>query len=395
MRLIKRGLVWYAYVYENGRRLQVSTRCRDRRAAEIRARQLERDAADPAHAAAAKASLSDALQLLLSQRREQAVAGRRSFETLHFYETKAGHLVRVFETAEDGSYVPFPLAGLQARHVDAYVSRRRAERAHESTIAKELVALRVALKLAVRAGLWFGNPAAVLPVAFAPEYRPRRRFLTAAELAQLLGALPPDHAARVAFIVATSACWGESCRAMRVDVSEDHSTVFIRGTKRSTRLRTVPIVGETARSLLEYALTHAKGEGGMLFRPWANVRRDLQVACEAVRIARCSPNDLRRTCATWLRAAGASPDLIAPVMGHADTRMVERVYGRLPVEDLRRRLAHAIGADCITGASVSAARRGSGGPGGPDGSGSRRSRGCRRPEGPPDAAWRAPMRELG
>ena len=168
MRLFKRGQVWYAQVYENGVRVQRTTRCHDRRAAELRARQLERDAADPAHAAAAKATLSDALQLLLAQRREQAVAGRRSFETAHFYETKAGHLVRVLETAQDGSYVPFPLAGLQARHVDGYISRRRAEGAHEATIAKELVTLRAALKLAVRAGLWFGNPAAVLPVAFAP-----------------------------------------------------------------------------------------------------------------------------------------------------------------------------------------------------------------------------------
>jgi hypothetical protein len=39
-------------------------------------------------------------------------------------------------------------------------------------------------------------------------------------------------AARVAFIVATSACWGESNRAMRVDVAEVRSEVFIRGTKR-------------------------------------------------------------------------------------------------------------------------------------------------------------------
>ncbi len=382
MRLIKRGQIWYAHVYENGRRVQRSTHCHDRRAAEVCARQLERDAADPAHAAAAKATLSDALQLLLAQRREQAAAGRRSFETAHFYETKAGHLVRVLETAEDRSYVAFPLAGLQARHVDGYISRRRAEGAHEATIAKELITLRAALKLAVRAGLWLGNPAAVLPVAFAPEYRPRDRFLTPGELSKLLGVLLADLAARVAFIVATSACWGESCRAMRVDVAEGLSTVFIRGTKRSTRLRTVPIVGETARSLLEYAITHAQGEEGLLFRRWTNVRRDLHAACDAVKIPRCSPNDLRRTCATWLRAAGASPELIAPVMGHADTRMVERVSGRLPLEDLRRRLAQALGVnciagasltpknpggDCITGASDHAERRGSGVPNGPVG----------------------------
>jgi len=51
----------------------------------------------------------------------------------------------------------------------------------------------------------------------------------------------------------------------------------------------------------------------------------------------------RRTCATWLREAGAPPDLIAPLMGHADTRMVERVYGRLPIELLEKRLAEATG----------------------------------------------------
>jgi hypothetical protein len=80
---------------------------------------LERDAADPAHAAAALASLTDALQLLLTQRREQVAAGRRSFVTVRFYEVKAGHLVRVLETAQDGSWAPCSLAGLQARHVDA------------------------------------------------------------------------------------------------------------------------------------------------------------------------------------------------------------------------------------------------------------------------------------
>jgi hypothetical protein len=36
----------------------------------------------------------------------------------------------------------------------------RAEKAHEATVAKELVTVRAALKLAVRAGVWLGNPAA-------------------------------------------------------------------------------------------------------------------------------------------------------------------------------------------------------------------------------------------
>jgi integrase len=93
-------------------------------------------------------------------------------------------------------------------------------------------------------------------------------------------------------------------RAVRKGV---RTSLFKKNTKRSTRLRTVPIVGETARSLLEYALKHAQGEGGLLFRPWSNVRRDLHATSDAVKIRRCSPNDLRRTCATWLRAAARRP----------------------------------------------------------------------------------------
>src|SRR5262249_33189670 len=157
--------------------------------------------------------------------------------------------------------------------------------------------------------------------AFAPEYKPRTRALTPAELQALLVELLPDRAARAAFIVATSASWRETELALDEDLAHDLSTVLIRGTKRSTRYRMVPIVSVAARSLLEYALRHAAGTSGSLFLPWASARRDLIAACKRAGISRCSPNDLRRTCATWLRAAGVPPDLIAPVMGHADTRM--------------------------------------------------------------------------
>ena len=68
-------------------------------------------------------------------------------------------------------------------------------------------------------------------------------------------------AARVAFIVATSACWRETELARRGDVGEGLATVLLRGTKRKTRFRTVPIVSPAQQSLLAYALEHAKGEG--------------------------------------------------------------------------------------------------------------------------------------
>jgi len=371
MQLRKRGNVWHALYYdENGKRRWRSTQCSDKRAATKRAEQFERDAADPDHAAANKATLSDALQLLLNDRGEQARAGRKSPKTVDFYRVKAGHLVRVFETHDthdanntrdtdnphgthdtcgaDNTHgvaqrIPFRLAGLDAADVDRYISQRRREEAAESTIAKELVTLRAALKLARRRKIWFGDPAAVCPIGFAPEYKPRTRALSREEMQKLLPQLIPDHAARVAFIVATSACWGETERAKRADVDEGCCRVFIRGTKRTTRRRTVPVVSDEGVGLLRHALENAEGEGEMLFRPWGNVRRDLRAACKRAGIEPCSPNDLRRTFAHWLRNLGMPIELISPAMGHADTRMVERVYGRLPIDDLAVRMAVSVG----------------------------------------------------
>ena len=78
MRLFKRGRVWWCWYFEDGKRHLRSTKCRDQKAAELVARNWERDAADPHHAAARTATLSAALTLLLKDRQEQARAGRRS-----------------------------------------------------------------------------------------------------------------------------------------------------------------------------------------------------------------------------------------------------------------------------------------------------------------------------
>jgi hypothetical protein len=99
----------------------------------------------------------DRLQLLIKRRTEEAKAGRKSTSTANFYKAKAGHWTRLLESNAAGNYVPFPLAKLHARDVDGYISTRRAEGASESTISKELITLRAALKLAKRAGIWKGD----------------------------------------------------------------------------------------------------------------------------------------------------------------------------------------------------------------------------------------------
>ena len=70
---------------------------------------------------------------------------------------------------------------------------------------------------------------------------------------------------------------------------------------------------------------------------WA--RHDLEAACARAKIDRCTPNDLRRTFGTRFRGLGVDPHVIGAAMGHQDSRMVERVYGRLPTDALAGLLA--------------------------------------------------------
>jgi integrase-like protein len=95
-----------------------------------------------------------------------------------------------------------------------------------------------------------------------------------------------------------------------------------------------------------YALEHARGTAPMLFKKKPDeFRCAVRYAARRAGIDHCTPNDLRRTYSTWLRAAGAHLDTIAPTMGHADTRMLQRTYARLPPDLLAARLATEMGLD--------------------------------------------------
>jgi len=125
-------------------------------------------------------------------------------------------------------------------------------------------------------------------------------------------------------------------------------------TKRQTLDRRFVVAHPALLSLLRYAAEHALGQD-LLFPPWTNVRRDLIEACTRAGIERCSPNDLRRTYGRWIRNAAFPDEIIAPMIRHADTSMLERVYGKLSSEELSRRLLLHVRAavpDCIGNASL-------------------------------------------
>jgi integrase len=103
---------------------------------------------------------------------------------------------------------------------------------------------------------------------------------------------------------------------------------LVRGTikvpKGKTKSRVVPI-HPYLRPWLE-ALHQGTGP---VIEPWGNDKRELARACARAGVPRVTPNDLRRTFATWLKQSDVDSAVVAAMMGHSSTAMVDRVYGKL------------------------------------------------------------------
>ncbi len=331
---------WWTTVYEDGQARRVSTKCRDKAAALVAAVELERAARDPLSHARNTTTLRQALKDLVDDREllAQSASKRGAVATAQFYFAKAKVIKAHFGP-------DFLLRNVTAATLDEYVAARRSPTeikpgvfkpgAKDSTIHKELTTIRAALAIQVRKGTFEADPRAIIPKV-SGQSEAVTRWLTPEEVRALLLQLVPDRAAQVAFALATSAEWVALVAATRADVQGDF--VHIHGTKRSTRDRRVPIALPWQQKLMQFALAQAteKDPDAPLFPRWlhSNSIRDLHAACTLAKIEPCSWNDLRRTCCQWLVQDGVRIELAAVVLGHADTRMVSRVYGKLSAESL-------------------------------------------------------------
>lgn len=359
--------VWRTYVWVTDaatgarKRRYVTTGCRNRKAARRRALEIESEAQDPHLAVAKRTTLEEVLGLWLDAIESEVKAGNNAQATHDYYVAKIAAVLKVF--GQDFRIGQFSHAG----PADGYVRARRDAGAGQHTIKKELGVLRGALELARRLKLWTGVVEDVLPYKFASGYEPRERVVPPLELQKLFPLLDQDNAARAAWMVATSGEWGASTRAERADVAD--GAVFVRGTKNEARERTVPIVAAWQRSLMRYAVDNGQGTGALLFRTSTRnaFYQDLKRVCAKLELQPATANDLRRTCATWLLADGASFDDVAKVMGHVDTRMLHKVYGRIGAEELRSRLQAQLGLSS-TAVAEQAGKAGTDGAGGKSGS---------------------------
>jgi len=263
----------------------------------------------------ARYTLQEALEALLSRGCLDCAPG-----TVDFYRLKAGHLLRLLGA-------DLPLARLSINLVRDYIHARQEEGAKDGTVLKDIITLRRALRLAHEDGNLDREPAKLVP-RFRVRYIPRDRWLTPEQLKGLLSKLEPDRKLWVLIASFAGARASEVERLCWEHVDLASGWVLLPGTKTAKSRRRVPLAPELAE-----ALAREGNKSGPVVRPWSAVRRDLGVACARAKVPRVTPNDLRRTFASWLKQAGNDSMVVAKLLGHSTSRMVELVYGHLSTKE--------------------------------------------------------------
>jgi len=191
------------------------------------------------------------------------------------------------------------------------------------------------------------------------------RYLTEAEVAHLASCIDPFYEATI-YIAAYGGFRIGELFALRLDdvdwargfIRVDEGLTDVAGTiefedpKTEKAFRSVPI----ADLALQHLRSHVDATigwddqralmftapGGAVARPNNWRRRKFANAVEAAKLAPLTPHDLRHTAASLFISAGANPWMLAEILGHSDTRMIDRVYGHLfdkDREDLRQRMS--------------------------------------------------------
>lgn len=331
----KPGGPYYGYWTDlKGRHHRKTLRTRDPQVARQRLRQLELVSTDAA--AHSRHTLRAAIGDLLA-----VVEHGNAVDTWKSYRQKGENLVDYFGDVE--------LGNLTRDGLLAYVRHRKLKKAEDGTIHKELVVLRRALIEAKNRKLWDGDPRALVP-SIKVSYEPREVWLSPRDGARLLDEITqPSRRLWAALAMLSGLRLSEVERLTWAHVDLDAKRLRAPGKKTRGAWRLLPI-GPDLEKLLRAAKKASKPKPEDRIVPkWPNVRRDLAAAIERINKAdaehaakrrrkppaplpRVTPNDLRRTFASWLKQQGVDSFTVAKMLGHSSSKMVELVYGRLSDE---------------------------------------------------------------
>ncbi|MGE0629601.1 MAG: tyrosine-type recombinase/integrase [Geminicoccaceae bacterium] len=239
----------------------------------------------------------------------------------------------------------------QAQRFRAPPETEDGRRARRASANRVLTILKAALNRAYHDGKVPTDDAWRRVKPFTNADAARLRYLSQDECTRLLNACEPFFRKLVRAALLTGCRYGELARLEARDLDLDAGMLHVR-TSKSGRPRHVPLDDEALAFLRSAAA--ALSEGDLVFRQasgraWgvSEQRRPLLGAALAARMAEVNFHALRHTWASHRIMAGAPLMVVAQVLGHADTRMVERHYGHLSpgyVHDVVRRTALGIGA---------------------------------------------------
>ena len=209
-----------------------------------------------------------------------------------------------------------------------------AVRARRATANRVLTVLKAALNHAFREGRLPSDAAWRRAKAFKGADAARLRYLGEEEARRLLNACPPAFRRLVRAALESGCRYGELVRLKVRDFHPDAPSLQVVDAK-SGKPRHVPLDRQAAAFLAGVCAGRAGGETMLLRddgRPWgaSHQQRPLAAACEAARLEpQVTFHGLRHTWASQRIMRGLPVMVAAQVLGHADTRMVERHYGHL------------------------------------------------------------------
>lgn len=324
---------WIGQVWLDGRRRKVSAATKTDASAKL-GRLLHGDPAER------HVDRRLSVRVLLEDWRAKALPARNlAPKTLEIHEWAAAHWIDAIGAKK--------VATLDATDLEHVLTKFAKDGYSKSSLTKLRSTMRQALRWAERRRMVSHNAADASEMPPTEPTEPRRA-LDPNQLDRLFAALAGHPLAPMFALMARAGLRpGEAAGlcADAVDLDADPPTVSIiravqlersapvlvdalktKGARRT--LAIPPDVGAALPRRESRDLLFPGPDGGPLWP--STVRAELTKACEAAGLDRLRPNELRHSFATNATNAGVPPHVVADLLGHTSTRMVDQTYRHRP-----------------------------------------------------------------
>jgi integrase len=289
----------------------------------------------PAGRLTVQRAMADYLDFLKSQGKPTDTA--ESAITVHILPKLAHHEVASLTSPQLRAWTSW-VADQPSSKINGNVSADEAVRRRRASANRVLTVLKAALNHAYDEGRVPSNSAWGRRVK---KYRgvasTRARCLTIPEAKKFLDACEKNFGLLVRAALETGMRYGELGRLTVSDFNPDAGTLHVRKSK-TAKPRHVVLTAEGTRFFAE--VCNARDGSALMFtrasgQPWVRSHQGVYIETANKRTAIDPPitfHMLRHTWASHAVMGGVPLMVVARNLGHADTRMVERVYGHLAAD---------------------------------------------------------------